>query len=131
MEKLKIGMYVRTKNGIGKVDETEMFMGKYFQFHLDSNKGRIYNVTTNTYWNSVEDIIGEPSTDIIEVIQPGDYVNGKFVFVAGYNRYDDWCVTVLEFDDCQSYRDYIYVCDIETIVTREQFNAMRYMVKGE
>ena len=38
MNKLEIGMYVRTKYGIGKIDETRVFIGT-FEIHLDSNKG--------------------------------------------------------------------------------------------
>lgn len=123
---LKIGMYVRTKHGIGRVDETEMFMDKYFQFHLDSDKGRIHNVTSNTYWNSPEDIIGEPSYDVIDLIDEGDYVNGKKVTYK-YAPFGDEIFNLTLFGGQMLHN----TNKIESIVTKEQFNAMRYMVKGE
>ena len=128
-DKLEIGMYVRTKYGIGMVDETEMFMDKYFQFHLDSNKGRIHNVTTNTYWNSEEDIIGEPSFKIIDVIEEGDLVNDMFVESNEGNK-----LCTLEEDYERSTLGYVRYVEIfngqiETVVTHEQLAAMSYEVK--
>lgn len=131
---LKVGMYVRTNYGIGKIDKTRMFMDKYFEFHLDSNKGRIHNVDDNTYWNSLEDIIGEPSFDILELIRPGDYVNGSKVIKTkckleymdddsdtGVNEIYDG----LELADGWIYFEY----EIETILTKEQFEREMYKVK--
>ena len=125
MDEIKIGMYVRTKHGIGKVDETEMFMDKYFQFHLDSNKGRIHNVTTNTYWNSVEDIIGEPSDDPFKLIRPCDFVNGNEVLQV-CDFHDG--VRFIEFSEGR------YISSVESIyniVTREQYEREMYIVNHE
>lgn len=126
MDKLKIGMYVRTKYGIGRVDETEIFMDKYFQFHLDNNKGSIHNVTTNTYWNHLEDIIGEPSYEVIDLIEEEDYVNGQLVDQVGYNFQDDFVIKIMEYD---GYHSYIYPYEIKSILTKEQYAAMQYLVE--
>ena len=120
---LKVGMYVRTKNGIGKVDSTEVFLEKYFQFHLDSNKGRIHNVTTNTYWNSDDDIIGEPSFNIIDLIEVGDYVNG---YRVAYTM-----KSLLGFEEGQDGDWYMSNENIKSIVTKEQFSSMEYKVNNE
>ena len=71
---ISIGDYVRTNYGIGKIDKIRHFMG-VFEFHLDSNKGRIHNVTDGKNWNSELDIIGEPSDNLVSLVRPGDIVN--------------------------------------------------------
>lgn len=131
--KIEEGMYVRTTKGIGKVDETEMFMDKYFQFHLDSNKGRIHNVTSNTYWNSEEDIIEEPSEKIINLIKKGDLVE----LTSKYCEDEIYRVTssvngVIALD-CLG--DGYMTCDmdedIKRVLTKEQYAAMSYEVKHD
>ena len=119
-EDLKIGMYVRTKHGIGRVDETEMFMDKYFQFHLDSNKGSIHNVTTNTYWNKIEDIIGKPSYGIGPLLKSGDFLNNHCISeIKGPTVYtmDGWFI---DFDDIEDL--------VDAICTKEQFENISYRI---
>lgn len=133
--KIEVGMYVRTKAGIGKIDETEMFMGKYFQFHLDSNKGTIHNVTHNTYWNKKEDIIGEPSYNIMDLIEAGDYVNGEKVAEVlnkPMYHFGDGIIIKNEYgeDIYSNFRNSKYE-SIKSIVTKEQFAAMEYKVEGD
>lgn len=121
---LKKGMYIRTKKGIGKINEIRDFMG-VLEFHLDSNIGKIHNVTDNTYWNNVDDIIGEPSEHLIDLIEVGDYVNG---------------VKVTEIKDGKPYHEdyndpyfsyYFEENNIKDIVTKEQFNACKYVVERD
>lgn len=72
-----------------------------------------------------EDIIGEPSEHLIDLIEVGDYVNGKKVTSAdpvnkkGTKRYLDL-------------GDYYYIDkseDIQNIVTKEQFETCKYVVE--
>lgn len=119
---IKKGMYVRTKSGVGKIDKTRYFLERY-EFHLDSNKGTIHNVTDNTYWTYEHDIIGEPSFNIIDLIEVGDYVNGVEVIDKEFDNFNE------EYVQC-GVGDYV-ICtyeekEIETIVTKEQFKSMEY-----
>lgn len=126
--KIERGMYVRTKKGIGKIDDTRMFMDKYFEFHLDSNKGMIHNVPDNTYWNSEKDIIGEPSFNVIDVIDERDLVNGIWI-EKNNGRY----LETLEIDPEQSSFGYakfleLWPNDIYDVITHEQYDAMKYTI---
>ena len=73
-------------------------------------------------------IKGEPSFDIIDLIKPGDYVNGKEVVVAGYNSYDEICVSVKPTDGRYDW-EYIYPKGIKTILTKEQYESMSYKLE--
>ena len=117
--KIKEGMYVRTTKGIGKIEQVIDTDDKYdkYRYIVDISKIYIFND---------DDVLTEPSFDIIDLIKPGDYVNGKEVIIAGYNIYDDWCVTVKSDDGCN---DYIYPKEIKSIVTKEQFESMSYIVE--
>lgn len=133
--KLEVGMYVRTKDGIGKIDETRVFIDT-FEIHLDSNKGRIHNVTDNTYWNTSDDIIGKPSKNPIDLIEVGDYVNGYYVSkiwkIGEITHYvDEKPIQRKEIQitiQAPSYGGIIHLHneDIKSIVTHEQFSAMEY-----
>ena len=114
------GMYIRTKKGIGKIDKTRIFMEE-LEIHLDSNKGKIRNVKDNTYWNNVEDIIGKPSFNIIDLIEVGDYVNGSKVIKV------DKEYGVIK---CLNDNKYWHF-EVENIVTKEQFNSMKYVVERD
>lgn len=127
-DKLKVDMYVRTRNGIGKIDETRMFMDK-FEFHLDNNKGRIHNVNDNTYWNSLEDVIGEPSYKVIDLVQEGDLVTIKSKYCEGdIYQVNVKCDDVVGLDCFQDGTMYIDNNDIKTVVTKEQFEREMYEV---
>ena len=121
------GMYIRTKKGIGKINEIRDFMGE-LEFHLDSNTGKIHNVTNNTYWNNIDDIIGEPSFNLIDLIEVGDYVNGyKVLFIDVFfsEGKNVKCINNEEERVC------FYEEDIKDIITKEQFNSMKYVVERD
>jgi hypothetical protein len=117
--KLEVGMYVRTKQGIGKIDETRIFLEKYFEFHLDSNKGYIHSVSDNTYWNDKNEVIGEPSHNIIDLIEEGDYVNGEEIIEILL----DGKMSRVKTIDGTYFKE-----DIKSIVTKEQFESMSYKI---
>lgn len=147
MDEIKIGMYVRTKNGIGKIDETEMFMDKYFQFHLDSNKGSIHNVTYNKYWNEIEDIIGEPSKSPFDLIQDDDIAVIEY-YVSKYRQrirrrfecslFDHY--VIFENKHCEWWYDKLnkewrqakgFNPKLKYIVTNDQFESMKCEIGGK
>lgn len=119
---LKKGMYVRTKKGIGKIHEIRDFMGE-LEFHLDSNTGKIHQQKYNMYWNNVDDIIGEPTFDLIDLIEVGDFVNNKMV-----NRIEKNYIVVNEI---WNGRELIRNDEIKSIVTKAQFNACKYVVERD
>ena len=124
---LKEGLYIRTKKGIGKIDKTRIFMEE-LEIHLDSNQGTIRNVKDNTYWNNVDDIIGEPREHLIDLIEVGDYVNGEKV-TSAEPVYEKDNERYLGFGD---YDYYIHASeDIKSVVTKEQFNSMKYVVERD
>jgi hypothetical protein len=124
--KLEEGMYVRTKYGIKKVvnvicgqdvkfDDTNGFDDDLYRYH--EYDGIAYN---GSYWKDI--VIGEPKFNIISLIEVGDYVNGyKVIYQAD-------CYSYFNIDTC----DWIYIKenkDIKSIVTKEQFESMKYEVE--
>ena len=138
---MKVGDYVRTKYGIGKIDELRDFIGT-FEIHLDSNKGRIHNVTDNTYWNTIEDIIAKPSSNIIDLIEYMDLLElehpvklydtdttiGLFnpVRCDGFTTFEDGthCI-ILNMDYIVDIKD----LKIKSVLTHEQFDEIKYEVR--
>lgn len=125
--KLEVGMYVRTKhNGIGKIVEYINNPTHYFFkcYKLDRNCFNCEEYITES------DVIGEPSHNIIDLIEEGDYVNGHKVSKVVI---DSLCSYVL-LEEVGSYVDNpddINEEDIKTIVTKEQFSSMEYELGGK
>lgn len=109
LNKLEVGMFVRTKDG------------KIFDCYVSEQMGKpIYypkRSKTNGYidWNEVYKV----SSNIIDIVQVGDYVNGYEVTskdqFLGFGNHD-WYMTNDE---------------IKSIVTKEQFSAMEYKIESE
>ena len=105
--KLEVGMYVKTKKGIHKINY--FINNNYTQkFTYIDNKG-VSNILEN-------DEIIKASHNIIDLIEVGDYVNGSEVTskdqFLGFGNHD-W---------------YILDNEIKSIVTKEQFSQMEYKV---
>ena len=96
---MRIGDYVRTKDGyISKIKELGI------------------NIYTDVgCWS--EDYIIKSRQNIIDLIEAGDYVNGRIVEWIGDN--------FVAFGKL----DYAYEKDIKSIVTKEQFESIKYIVK--
>ena len=100
---LKEGMYVRRYGEIIKLNE----------FSLD------FRPQKNTYDDE------KASYNIIDLIEVGDYVNGRKVYQVGYNFQDDFVLKMSE----SNYEDFIYPNEIKSIVTKEQFKSMAHKIK--
>lgn len=127
---IKVGEYVRTKNGlIGKVNKIELagsgvrFGGEYLsETIIQFNDGKVYERRVKE-----KDII-KHSFNLIDLIEVGDYVNGnivtdKYLFagekpVIEIERNDTNCKCLCEKD-------------IKSILTHELYEANAYKVKGE
>ena len=108
--KLEEGMYVRTKKGIGKINY--FINNNYTQkFTYIDNKG-VSNILE-------EKEIIKASHNIIDLIEVGDYVNGWKVlyWTDGTKVVDDGYATNLD------------KISVKSIVTKEQFESMKYEVK--
>lgn len=121
-DKLEPNMYVRYTRGaingyvpprIGKI--LERLNDSEF-LKLDTNCTILEN-----------DIIGEPSFNPIDIIEVGDYVNGRKVYQVGYNFQDDYVLKMSE----SNYEDFIFPNEIKSIVTKEMFSSIEYRLGDE
>lgn len=103
------GDYVRTKHGIEKITDIKEWV--HFQGYE-----KIITTGKNQYETLYEQSeIIKSSPNIIDLIEVGDYINGRKVFNPNGYRwlYED---TGDEIED------------IKTIVTKEQFSCMEYKI---
>ena len=114
MEKIKEGEYIRTEyDGIGKVIEVRENPLRY---------------ACDIYGNiAFPGDITKHSPNIIDLIEVGDYVNGYKVSYKG-NDYKPYvqCDYPVEAGTTNHYLFYEH--GIRTIVTKEQFEAIKYVV---
>lgn len=106
--------YVRTKkDGICKLFDAEI-----------DGSGLWCGYTDKPFWLR-KDNIEKESTDIIDLIEEGDYVNGYKVYADDlFGKY----IVVWE-EQANYYRKlYLNCIDIKSIVTKEQFKAAEYEV---
>lgn len=131
--KLEVGMYVRTNLGeIAKLIESRHFeneTGNYNYLVTDKEiKKAIYDDQKNEH-------IIKASYNIIDLIEEGDYVNGSIVddFYTTYNEETDSIVRKgVITNDCyleNSLNSWLEEKDIKSIITKEQFESMKYEVK--
>ena len=108
---MKVGDYVRTKKGLGKITEYKKHDSWGYIVKVEGT----YNCYTHTENGELSDII-KSSPNIIDLIEVGDYVNGYEVTskdqFLGFGNHD-WYMTNDE---------------IKSIVTKEQFSQMEYKV---
>lgn len=118
--KLEVGMYVRTnKIGIKKIYEIDNNKTKYKYLYKLKNQDDDGCIDLGAL--SDDNIIKEPSFDIIELIEAGDYVNGHEVKSkqSGVKRID--------IGEDENYV-WLYEKDIKSVITREQMERMTYKV---
>ena len=105
--------------------------------YVRTRAGHIYKITNIDengliYWNKIqcgwseqqlEDIIVKHSKIISEVVNVGDYVNGKLIHKI--DKGSNYCY--LYYGNCKTFVDY----QIKTILTKEIYMANCYKVGGE
>lgn len=121
-DKIEVGEYVRTRGGyIIKVDEnTNIFNFGYKEQYVD--------METTKYGFTYEDDIVKHSKQLIDLIEPGDYVNGMQVLDI-YKPRDLWEPIEIRVDS--RYTNFILAEDIKIILTKEQMKTNCYKVRGE
>ena len=112
--KLKEGMYIRYLGNIAKI----------IAVLIDGNSSslnRVYVDNETVFFSEIE----KASFDLIDLIEVGDYVNGeKVTSVEPVDEKDT--ERYLGFGD---YDYYIHTSeDIKSVVTKEQFNSIKYEV---
>lgn len=120
--KLEVGMYVRTNEGIKKIED--------YNYHeelpdnpYDFNKHHIYK----------QNII-KASHNIIDLIEDGDYVNGKRIEVIGKYSEDNPKIQWIAYDKIDNFGDsYMYkiyqIQPNDEVLTKEQYEANVYRVE--
>lgn len=108
--KIKVGEYCRTKNGlIAKLIEPQ-----------------VYEINDEECIEFLEDIV-KHSSNLIDLIQCGDYVNGhKVIDASDTNK---GCMREVYCEDDEDFG--LWNEHINTIVTKEQMKSVEYIVKEE
>ena len=123
MKELKVGMYVRFNYHRVTVP---IQIAKIKEKYYDEMEKYYYYLTDNGLIISEENII-KLSKNILDLIEAGDYVNGKRVYnisiVDGLKYLD------VEVEDYLSDTPFINADQIMSIVTKEQFDSMKYEVE--
>ena len=122
--KLEQNMYVRTKNsGICKLYR------EFFENSVDVGIGTFPEI--DGFFIDEEEIdyiekkdVLKASHNIIDLIEEGDYVNGRPVFINEYGYLEQTCINA----DGDVYYETLRVENIKNIVTKEQFDSMKYEV---
>lgn len=117
--KLEVGMYVRTKDKKGV-----QYIRKIIDLPKDTRYGSIVvdKDIHNVKWVSKKNVL-KASENIIDLIEVGDYVNGYYV----EDVFDTYIYVATGTNYFQS--PTIYEQDIKSIVTKEQFNSVKYEVE--
>lgn len=111
---LETGMYVRFKTLSNEVKISQIKEIENKIYILDNEEA-----TTDKF------IIGKPSFNIIDLIEVGDYVNGYYV--------EDVLKAFVNVAVGSNYfqSPTIYEKDIKSVVTKEQFENMKYRIGDE
>ena len=115
--KLEVGMYVRTLDGISKVIEVK----EEVEHNIMS---RFANEYMNIYF--MNEIMCDPSFNVIDLIEEGDYVNGMKVNNIAIE--DGLIYLHMDADECLHETTMLTGDNIESIVTKEQFEEIKYRV---
>lgn len=136
--KLKEGMYIRFKDKRGiqyirKITSinTEKPDKRYAAIFIDKEANNCNGV-------SLKNIIGKPSFDLIYLIKIGDYVNG-YPVVDIMDSYDTETKrrinrTVYIDKPCAGVKIWwtpLLNGDIKEVITKEQFDSMKYVVERD
>ena len=120
---LKEGTYVRTEEG--EISKIKWITAQRWE-GLENTIEASLMLENNESLEYPRDNF-KASDSIIDLIEPGDYVNGKRVYnisIVNGLKYLD-----VEVEDYLSDMPFINADQITSIVTKEQFSSMKYEVK--
>lgn len=127
MMEIKEKNYVRTKNGLifkiigGNVDNWDLDISYDMLETFEENWLELYRYNDNGSFFDNKNIV-KSRPDIIDLIEVGDYVNGYRITNLDISIGGK---TIRLFTDEPD----IYAENIKSIVTKEQFESMKYEVK--
>lgn len=125
--KLEVGMYVRFAN----YDKSCQYIGKLeniSKFREPNKKNTVYVSWYDDYlFMSDEDIV-KASHKLIDLIHKGDYVNGYKVLWVYNTEIAKSGPLYVVIDNHDYGESRIMEEDIKDIVTKEQFNSVKYVV---
>ena len=113
-KEIKIGEYVRTKNG--KIIKCTGFG----TFRKEGQSNRVKTIISG-HCHYIYDYIVKHSSNIIDLIEVGDYVNGLYIHGICDNGLE-----VYRYGDCH---DILCADEIKSIVTKEQFKNIEHKVE--
>lgn len=120
--KLEVGQFVRTNNGIAKIIGKNDDVRYYYPNAYISDT--YLEINEDTEYLYEEDIL-KASHNIIDLIEVGDYVNGSKVYYC-YCADEDSTGLFIDTEKGRQWLD--KPSQIKTVVTKEQFESMRYVV---
>lgn len=123
---IEVNEYVRTNKGnIGKVVEIRLGFNKDTQLYQN-----VY-MLDNGLWTILEYIV-KHSKQLIDLIEVGDYVNGREVkHIAMFEGFPDYPKLIFVDETHLIPDDTCENDEIQTILTKEQFEANCYKVGEE
>ena len=127
MSEIKVGEFVKTKNGIiAKVIDKD---GKLYWF--DRNVYKLYDLALDHIKIEKENkIIIKHSENILDLIEVGDYVNG--IKVLATTRFNEDEIGICVYKDNEDMHCTILKKEnIKSIVTKEQFEQVEYRIEEE
>lgn len=123
-DKIEVGEYVRLarNQGINKIID---IYDKKYELETDiANEWGEFTCILEEY--QLKDEIINHSKQLIDLIEVGDFVNGmKILHIEDNKLYVEWDN---EFDE---FTGFLKNKNIETILTKEQYIAISYIVGGE
>lgn len=136
MNKLEVGMYVRTKYGINKIDKTFYTVSGVNHSYIELENCYIDDENDLRQGISVENII-KASFNIIDLIEVGDYVNNYRV-IDSTEGLGILCITedIKELNSCNivgllPFKFYsLKDMQIKSIVTKEMYSNVEYRVEA-
>ena len=128
-DKLEPDMYVRTKYGIFKIRKITKDLAYCRRekrvIELDRNIPE-YNYRFSFYKDESIFKGAKFKNNIIDLIEVGDFVNGKQVIETYYKSDEKWHLEIV--DSRLLTHDELKHVNIQSIVTKEQFSQMEYKV---
>ena len=119
---IEVGDYVRTR------------AGHFYKITRIDENGLIYWNKIQCGWSmeQLKDIVVKHSKNIIDLIEVGDYVNGREVkHIAMFEGFPDYPKLIFVDEKHLVPGETAENKDIETILTKEQYMANYYKVGGE
>ena len=125
--KISKGMYIRTEDGyISKCIDIDSDNFAFFDKPVYKNFSDTFD---SCYLNNID--IKKASFNLIDLIEVGDYVNGYLVIGKPYKFYDTQFISLDTSESWNWGKEEMPIKYIETIITKEQFNSMKYVVERD